>query len=169
MRVLALAIALALAVPAAAQREFVAQESDFQCLTDWKKVHKVRVFNRSKARLRKAIRILKRGRANKSYPVGTIIQLVPFEASVKRGGTFNPEGNGWEFFVLTPKQDGTTQIRARGGPEVVNVVIPCQQCHGAARAYDFVCETDHGCIPLNLDPATIDLIQQNDLRCRAQP
>ena len=34
------------------------------------------------------------------YPVGTVIQLVPQEAMVKRAAGFDPATNDWEFFSL---------------------------------------------------------------------
>jgi hypothetical protein len=35
-----------------------------------------------------------------SYPPGTVIQLVPTEAMVKRDKDFNPVTHDWEFFEL---------------------------------------------------------------------
>jgi hypothetical protein len=168
-RLAAVPLLLALCAPGVAAREFVAQEADFQCLRAWLKVHNLRIFNARKRLLRKAMRIVERGRPGRRYPVGTIVQLIPFEAMVKRGGHFNPEGNDWEFFVLGSNPDGSAKILKRGKAEVVNVAVPCQQCHGAARRFDFVCEEDHGCIPLALDPPTIDFIQTHDPHCPAQP
>src|SRR5262245_18577291 len=75
---------------ARAPEEFVASETDFGCITEWRKIHNLRVFNHKRARLRKALRIIKRGKPGHSLPVGTIVQLVPFEAMAKRGGDFNP-------------------------------------------------------------------------------
>ena len=34
------------------------------------------------------------------YPVGTVIQLIPQEAMVKRAPGFDPGSNDWEFFTL---------------------------------------------------------------------
>jgi hypothetical protein len=60
--------------------------------------------------------------------VGTILQLFPFEAMVKRGGRFNPEGHGWEFFKL--RVDERTGRRSwRGGSEVTNLFGSRQGCH----------------------------------------
>src|SRR5262249_36615828 len=50
------------------------------------------------------------------YPPGTIIQLVPTEAMVKRDKGFNPVTHDWEFFELDVSKDGT-EIRKRGVAE----------------------------------------------------
>jgi len=175
----AAALVSALCAPVAIAREFVATEADFQCVKEWPKPegHKARIFNRSKRRLKKAIRVLLKGKKGLRYPIGTIIELVPpnprlhlfGEVSVKRGGKFNREGNGWEFFVIDARPDGSTVILKRGGPEVANIGIPCQTCHSAAKDFDFVCESEHGCIPLNLSAEGIAALQNLDPRCPAAP
>ena len=178
MRALLLtALLLACAVPDGLAKEFTVTEADFQCLKDWPKVegHKTRIFNRNRHRLRKAIKLLKKGKAGKHYPVGTIVQLVPplpaihffGEAMVKREKGFNPDGNDWEFFVLDANPDGSTRIVQRGRGEVVNIGAPCETCHSAAKAFDFVCETTHGCVPLNLSAPLISALQEGDARCAA--
>jgi hypothetical protein len=53
------------------------------------------------------------------YPPGSLIQLVPGEAMVKREKGFNPATRDWEFFELDVSKDGT-QIRKRGFTDVVN-------------------------------------------------
>jgi hypothetical protein len=96
------------------------------------------------------------------------VQLVPFEAMVKRGGRFNKDGRGWEFFALNVSAAGTTIVQ-RGGAEVVNQFdgSSCQGCHSAAAEFDFVCEKGHGCV--SLPPFVTDeflqSLQQNDARC----
>src|SRR5690242_10692988 len=128
---------LAASVSGVAAREFVAQASDFKCLFDGTKVDGKTffVFNKKKSRLKKALKIANRDLQSKRYPVGTILQLFPFEAMVKRGGKFNPEGDGWEFFRLTTSAQGT-QILSRGGAEVANQFGPCQGCHAGAKNFD---------------------------------
>lgn len=157
----------AVAGPAAA-KEFVAEASDFGCMMDGATVdgHKVRIFHRKPRLLRKAVRVLEREKPRKKYPVGTILQLVPFEAMVKRGGRFNKEGNGWEFFALRPSAAGT-EIAARGTADVVNQFngTSCQGCHAAAKTFDFVCDVDHGCGALGVSDDLIFRIQQADPRC----
>src|SRR5207244_13178579 len=70
------------------------------------------VFHRRHRKLRKALRIAERDLPARRYPPGTILQLFPFEAMVKRGGRFNPEGDGWEFFRLSVTPAGTRPPRA---------------------------------------------------------
>ncbi|HET6951999.1 MAG TPA: hypothetical protein VFI47_16575 [Acidimicrobiales bacterium] len=103
-----------------------------------------------------------------TYPVGTIIQLIPQEAMVKRAAGFDPDANDWEFFTLQATAEGTT-ILSRGGAEVVNTLSgsPCVSCHGAAEPqFDFVCENTHGCAPLPIGEDVITAVQQSDPRPR---
>jgi len=101
------------------------------------------------------------------YPVGTLIQLVPSEAMVKRAPGYAPQANDWEFFSLDVSADGT-QILDRGSDEVVNAFGGnCFDCHDKAEPeWDFVCEQDHGCDPLPLTEEQITSVQQADPRCR---
>jgi hypothetical protein len=164
MRLLALAVALVIAAPALGAPQFVARESDFRCLERGRKIEgkSFYVFHRSKKRLRKAVKIATRDLPERRYPVGTILQLLPAEAMVKRGGRFNREGGGWEWFRLAVTRDGT-RIAARGGAEVANPLGSCQGCHAAAARFDFVCE-GHGAPGLDLPPDVIRALQQ-DPRC----
>jgi hypothetical protein len=100
------------------------------------------------------------------YPVGTVIQLVPFEAMVKRKMGFSAATNDWEFFSLTAEATGTT-IVARGTTDVVNQFNGnCFDCHKKADPkFDLVCEETHGCDPLPLTPQLIDSLQMGDARC----
>src|SRR5215468_12423471 len=67
------------------------------------------------------------------YPPGSVIQLIPGEAMVKRDTGFNPVTHDWEFFELDVSKDGT-QIRKRGFADVVNRFGGnCFGCHVAAR------------------------------------
>jgi hypothetical protein len=83
------------------------------------------------------------------YPVGTVIQLIPQEAMVKRAPGFDPDTNDWEFFELEVDAAGSS-IRVRGGSDVVNQFgASCAACHSQAEPqFDFVCEKDNGCDPL---------------------
>jgi hypothetical protein len=104
-----------------------------------------------------------------TYPVGTVIQLIPQEAMVKRAPGFDPESNDWEFFTLDVTAAGTT-IVSRGGSEVVNRFngTSCADCHSAAEPqFDFVCEHDHGCAPLPVGDDVITAIQNADPRPRS--
>jgi hypothetical protein len=103
-----------------------------------------------------------------TYPVGTIIQLFPQEAMVKRRAGFDPRSNDWEFFELDPSKTGTV-IHQRGGAEIVNRFGSgsCAGCHRAADAkFDFVCEETHGCDPLPFGRPVIDSFQAADPRPR---
>src|SRR5215470_1815190 len=53
------------------------------------------------------------------YPPGSVIQLIPGEAMVKRDRGYNAATHDWEFFELDVSKDGT-QIRKRGTVDVVN-------------------------------------------------
>jgi hypothetical protein len=164
LAVLVLVFAGFVATPADA-REFVAQASDFTCISDWAKVRHTRVFNKNKRLLKKAIRILERDKPNKHFPVGTILQLWPGEASVKRGGQYDPENDGWEFFSLKTSASGTT-IADRGITTRNFQNLECQPCHVAAKKFDFVCEHGHGCGELGLPDSVFDALQAGDSRCQ---
>ena len=101
------------------------------------------------------------------YPVGTIIQLVPQEAMVKRAPGFSPTTNDWEFFSLDVSAQGT-RILSRGGAKVLNRFGgSCASCHSAAAPqFDLVCGTDHGCAPLPIGPDVIAALQKSDPRPR---
>ena len=106
-----------------------------------------------------------------TYPVGTVIQLIPQEAMIKRAPGFDPDANDWEFFTLDVTPAGT-MIISRGGSEVVNRFsgTSCAGCHSAAEPqFDLVCEDDHGCAPLPVGDDVITGIQQADPRPRRSP
>ena len=105
---------------------------------------------------------------DKEYPVGTILQLVPFEAMVKHPREKFPNTNGWEFLALDVSEAGT-KIRDRGD-KVVNLSqgVTCLSCHQPAARFDFVCEKGHGCAPIPFDDQKIAEIQKADLRCTKQ-
>jgi hypothetical protein len=100
-----------------------------------------------------------------TYPVGTIIQLIPQEAMVKRAKGFSPATNDWEFFSLDVSATGT-KILTRGRAKVLNRFGgSCASCHSAAQPqFDLVCGTTHGCAPLPIGPAVIASIQKIDPR-----
>lgn len=101
------------------------------------------------------------------YPVGTILQLVPQEAMVKRAPRFSPATNDWEFFSLDVSATGT-RILSRGGAKVLNRFGgSCASCHAAAGSqFDFVCGSDHGCAPLPIGADVITALQKSDPRPR---
>jgi hypothetical protein len=100
------------------------------------------------------------------YPSGSVLQLVPGEAMVKRDKGFNTATHDWEFFELGVSKD-ETHIRKRGFADVVNRFGGnCCACHIAARPqWDLVCETDHGCAPIPITRAMIRALQRTDPRC----
>ena len=102
-----------------------------------------------------------------TYPVGTIIQLVPQEAMVKRAKGFDPATDDWEFFSLAVSSTGT-EVLTRGGAEVVNRFGgSCASCHSAAQSkFDLVCGHDHGCAPLPIGADVIASLQKADPRPR---
>jgi hypothetical protein len=104
------------------------------------------------------------------YPPGSVIQLIPGEAMVKRDKGFNAATHDWDFFELDVSKDGT-QIRKRGTVDIVNRFGGnCFDCHvPAAAQWDLVCETGHGCTPLRVTRAMIGALQRTDPRCGNQP
>ena len=102
------------------------------------------------------------------YPEGTVIQLVPAEAMVKREPGFSPATNDWEFFELEVSGDGT-RIAKRGFADVVNRFGGnCFACHVKANpGRDLICEQGHGCDPIPLTPVMVSAIQKTDPRCAA--
>jgi hypothetical protein len=149
-----------------APAQFVAEPAHFECLTKWTRIRHFRITNHL-GHLDEALAVA-RGEMPPPYPIGTIIQLFPGEAMAKRGGGYFPEGNDWEFFVLSASPTGT-EITKRGRAEVVNVGPSCFSCHGAAASNDFICESGHGCIELGLSEGLINVLQNNDPRCTAGP
>jgi hypothetical protein len=98
------------------------------------------------------------------YPPGSVVQLIPGEAMVKRDKGFNAETRDWEFFNLDASKDGT-QIRQRGTVDVANRLGTCLSCHAQAQAqWDLVCEENHGCAPLPVSRAMIGAMQRTDPR-----
>jgi hypothetical protein len=102
------------------------------------------------------------------YPPGSVVQLVPTEAMVKREVGYNPATKDWEFFELgvTPT---TTTIRVRGATDVVNRFGGnCLTCHAQAKPeWDMICEQTHGCAPIPVTPLMAKAIQNTDPRCEA--
>ena len=104
------------------------------------------------------------------YPPGSVVQLIPGEAMVKRDKGFNAATHDWEFFELDVSKDGT-KIRKRGFVDVVNRFGGnCFGCHVTARPeWDLVCESDHGCAPIPLTRAMSRALQRTDPRCENAP
>lgn len=142
------------------------QAADFKNLHDMTAVRGFFVDNRL-GHLKETVAIATANRGGK-YPVGTILQLVPQEAMVKRRAGFNPKTSDWEFFSLSTDATGT-KIVTRGADEVVNRFgLNCASCHVAAKGkFDLVCEKTHGCAPLPVGDDVFHALQASDPRPRA--
>ena len=149
--------------PPKPRQDFVAQAVDFRNLHTMTKVRNFYVDNRL-GHLDQALAVANSPKGG-LYPVGTIIQLVPQEAMVKRQKGFSPTTRDWEFFFLSVTPMGTT-IEKRGTADVVNRFGGnCASCHqGAAPRFDGVCEENHGCAPLPIGPDVFHAIQESDPR-----
>jgi hypothetical protein len=151
------------AAPPKPRQDFVAQAGDFRNLHTMTKVRNFYIDNRL-GHLDQALAVANSPNGGR-YPVGTIIQLVPQEAMVKRQKGFSPTTRDWEFFFLSITPMGTT-IEKRGTADVVNRFGGnCASCHqGAAPRFDGVCEENHGCAPLPIGPDVFHAIQESDPR-----
>jgi len=140
-------------------------EQTFGCILDWPQVRNTRIKHEDPKELAEAMRIFRDSVPDTEYPVGTILQLVPFEAMVKHPREKFPRTNGWEFFALEVSGAGT-KIRDRGD-NVVNLSQgkTCLSCHQPAARFDFVCEKGHGCAPIPFNDQAIQALQQADARC----
>ena len=151
------------ATTTALPEDFVAIETSFVNLHKWTKVRGFYLTNMS-GHLDETLKI---ARANTGgiYPVGTIVQLFPGEAMVKRRKGFDPRSHDWEFFVLNNSAAGT-KITKRGGSKVINFAgLSCASCHsGAKPQFDFVCEETHGCVALPFKHDFFDKLQESDPR-----
>jgi hypothetical protein len=155
-----------LVAPAIADEQVRVDASSFKCIT---RMHHVGAFyvdnllGHVDATIATA-----NSSTGEAYPPGSLIQLVPGEAMVKREAGFNPATHDWEFFELDVSKKGT-QIRKRGFAEVVNRFGGnCFACHVQARPqWDLVCGLDHGCAPLPFTRAMIGAVQRTDPRCGA--
>jgi len=145
--------------------DFAAEASDFDCILDWNEVRHFRITNKV-GLLDEALDVANDPQPGREYPVGTIIQLFPGEAMVKRGSDFDPANHNWEYFELRASEAGT-EIHVRGRDDVINMFGgQCFGCHNAARDFDFVCEEGHGCVDLPIGPDLIRVLQQGDPRCK---
>ena len=146
--------------------DLVMEATDFANIHDMTPVRGFFVDNKL-GHLDQALDIANDTEGGGAYPVGTIIQLVPQEAMVKRAPGFDENSNDWEFFSLDVTPAGT-EILTRGGAEVINRFGgSCADCHNLAKPeFDFVCEDTHGCEPLPIGDDVITSIQDQDPRPR---
>ena len=152
-------------VCSASAEDVAVSEKTFGCILDWAQVRNTRIKHSDPVKLREAMRILGDRIPDTEYPVGTVLQLVPFEAMVKHPREKFPRTNGWEFFALEISDAGT-RIRDRGD-NVVNLSQgrTCLSRHQPAARFDFVCEKGHGCAPIPFDDQKIAELQRADSRC----
>lgn len=146
--------------------DFVAEAEDFVNLHDMTPVRGMFIAN-GLGHLDEALAVANDPEGGE-YPVGTIIQLVPQEAMIKRAPGFSPGDGDWEFFNLDVSAEGTV-IRNRGGAEILNRFgnTSCADCHGQADPqFDFVCEKNHGCDPLPIPDSVFLALQDGDPRPR---
>ena len=145
--------------------DFEMTATDFPCLTTGTKVRGFFIWNLT-GRLDETLAVAS-SETGGTYPVGTLIQLVPTEAMVKRKAGFSAATKDWEFFALDIREDGSTIIVARGAEDTTNQFGGnCAECHAKAEAqWDFICEDTHGCDPLPLTDDLIQIIQDSDPRC----
>lgn len=160
------ALFCAVAAPSFADEEITADS--FKCLSDMTKVRHFYVDNLN-GDLEATVAV-----ANSSdggvYPEGSVVQLVPGEAMIKRSAGFSPVTKDWEFFELDVSADGAA-IRKRGFADVVNRFGGnCFACHIKAEPqWDLLCDNNHGCDPIPLTRSIIATIQKTDPRCEPTP
>ena len=141
------------------------QASDFGCILSWPKVGDYRITNKL-GDLSGSLAIANAPDGG-VFPVGTVVQLIPNEAMVKRRAGFSAASDDWEFFNLSTSATGTTINQRGGGASVTNFTgSSCLTCHsGAAPQWDMICGTTHGCTPLPISESTIQSVQNGDPRC----
>ncbi len=154
----------ALPGPAGESEDIVMTAADFECLHGGVRVGRVTVWNK-RGHLDEALAVAESDEPG-TYPVGTVLQLVPQEAMVKRAPGYSPSTNDWEFFQLGTSADGTEIIDR--GPSARGVFGACMGCHGQAPAeYDFTCGKTQS-EPCGYDEnqhPLFDWLVDNDARC----
>jgi hypothetical protein len=163
-------IAVLLAGPgmaAPASPAFPLSDKSFKCITQMTHVRHFYVDNLA-GNLKGTVKVAEA--ATGTYPVGSVLQLVPGEVMVKREKGFNAATRDWEFFELNVTPDGST-IRTRGIQDVNNRFGGnCFNCHVKARPeFDLVCDVNHGCDPIPVTRAMSAALQHTDPRCKNPP
>jgi hypothetical protein len=139
--------------------------ADFGCILDGTKIQSFYVKNRHGSLGN--VEEVATSDSGGMYPVGSVLQLIPTEAMVKRYKGYSSDTNDWEFVALTVT--GTqTEIAASGTTDVINAFkLNCFDCHKKADPkFDLVCEKTHGCDPLPFTDDQIAMIQAQDSRCQ---
>ncbi|MCI5150541.1 MAG: hypothetical protein D3916_14345 [Candidatus Electrothrix sp. MAN1_4] len=148
----------------ASQKSIEITDKDFGCIRDMQQVGVMYIANLlGNIDATEAVANSEEGGV---YPPGTVVQLVPGEAMVKREKGFNAATNDWEFFILNVSAEGS-QIANRGGAEVNNRFGQnCLSCHAQAEPkWDMICGTGHGCTPIPITRDMIVALQKTDQRC----
>jgi hypothetical protein len=147
--------------------KFSISEKSFRCMTTMTRVRHFYVDNLA-GDLKGTVQVANSATGG-IYPVGSVVQLVPTEAMVKREQGFNPATRDWEFFELDVSKDGS-KIRKRGFAEVVNRFGGnCSSCHVKARPeWDLICDNSHGCDPIPITRAMSGALQRTDPRCKTE-
>jgi hypothetical protein len=152
----------------AADRKVEVTEQSFECLHQNPKVRNMYVDN-ILGNIQGTLAVAESGKGG-VYPPGTVLQLIPGEAMVKREKGASPETNDWEFFALDVKPEGA-KIAARGFADMKSPLGgSCLACHSKAEPkWDMTCEQGHGCDPIVLPGINISLLtsalQKTDPRC----
>jgi hypothetical protein len=148
--------------------KFSISDKSFRCVMDMTHVGHFYVDNLA-GNLNGTVRVAESGKPG-IYPVGSVLQLVPTEAMVKRERGFNPVTRDWEFFELDVSGNGT-RIHKRGFAEVSNRFGGnCFACHVKARPeWDLVCDLNHGCDPVPISRSMSAALQRTDPRCKDRP
>ena len=152
----------------AAERKVEVTDQSFECLHQNQKVRNMYVDN-ILGDLKGTLAVAESGMGG-VYPPGTVLQLIPGEAMVKREKGASPETNDWEFFALDVSKEGA-KIKARGFAEMKSSLGgSCLDCHSKAKPkWDMTCEQGHGCDPIVLPGLDIPLLtgamQKTDPRC----
>ena len=135
------------------------------CMNDWPQVGRYRITN-LRGDIDASVAVAESPDGG-IFPPGTLIQLFPGEAMLKRDPGFDEMTNDWEFFALESTEVGTT-IVTRGAADTINMFGGnCFDCHSLAEPqWDFVCSDDHGCDPIDASDELINLLQRSDPRCR---
>lgn len=158
-------VGLSLAAPTLAGAAVTVDAGSFGCITDMTPVRGFYVSNLLGDR--DATLAVANSPDGGTYPPGSVVQLVPTEAMVKHEAGYSPATGDWEFFELDVSDTGTA-VRKRGFADVVNRFGGnCFACHVRAEAkWDKICETGHGCDPIPLTRAMVQVLQKSDPRCK---
>jgi hypothetical protein len=146
---------------------FPISDSSFKCITQLTHVRHFYVDNLT-GNLSGTVKVAQTGVG--TYPVGSVLQLVPTEVMVKREQGFNATTHDWEFFELNVSPEGSS-IHTRGFQEVNNRFGGnCFTCHVKAHAeFDLVCDNNHGCDSIPITRAMSGALQHTDPRCKNPP